>query len=104
MRLKLFLPSFALNLTRNDDGPYPWLMTVSPLSIGARAGTPAGLGVTESSNMTVIIDNRDNQFTRILRNPLRSRAEFYDDDDQLAFEGIVSATIPGLNVSLEIEA
>lgn len=103
MRLAIYLSSFTLNLTQDSNDPYPWLSSVTPLTIAARAGTPQGLGVNESSNMTAIIDNVDNQYTNIVRNSLRCRAELYDDDNRLAFEGVISKSNPGPVVSLEID-
>lgn len=105
MKLVLHLTPNPVELQSvGSDAPYPLLMDTDDLHIEARAGTPQGLGATETSNMRVLVDNAHNRFTRIVPFHLRVRAELFDDDDFLAFEGIVATSeLGGTTVALGLE-
>lgn len=104
MRLVIEHGGVELEFVRpNVDGAYPWLGDVGTLLLRARAGHIEGVGVGESANMTVALDNRDRQASTLLERPLRDRATIYDDDNDLFFDGIVQAVDYGPTLTLGIE-
>lgn len=104
MRLVLQLDPSALEFTEpNAGGAYPYLLTVGSLRMAARAGTPTGITATESSSLSVTLDNRQRKVAAIVGRPLRAAASVYDGDD-LFFEGTISSVEYGDVLTLEIDA
>lgn len=104
MRLVLSLePSEVEFGTINSGGAYPYLLTVGTLRLAARAGQPFGLASTESTSLTVTLDNRGRRAAAIIGRPLRVAAAVYDGAE-LFFAGVISALEYGRVLTLEIEA
>lgn len=105
MRLVLELVPGAIEFTRRgDSGPYPLLLSVGTLRLAARAGQVSGIGATESTSLTVSLDNAGRRAATLLGRPLRVAAEVFDDADELLFSGIVSAIEYGRTLDLTLEA
>lgn len=104
MRLVLALSS-AIEFTEgNSGGAYPYLLKVGAMRQAARAGSAIGIGGTESSSVTVTLDNRGRRVASIIGLPSRVGADIYDDADALFFSGTVSSVTYGRWVALEIDA
>ena len=86
------------------DAAYPWLVKSGSLLLGARAGHLEGIGVGESANMTVEIDNADKQASALLGYCLRAKAWHYDDDGEQDFAGLVQAIDVANPLVLTLEA
>jgi len=105
MRLVLALSPSAIEFTRRGgSGPYPLLLSVGTLRLAARAGQVSGIGATESTSLTVSLDNAGRRAATLLGRPLRVGAEVYDDADELLFAGIVSTVEYGRTLDLTLEA
>lgn len=103
-RLVLTLGSSVVEFTAlNDNGPYPFLISVGHMRIGARAGEAAGFGSTETPSATVQLQNESRRVATLIGNPLRARAEIYDGA-ALAFVGFVSRVRYGLAIELTLES
>lgn len=106
MRLVLELDPNALEFTEeNSGGPYPYLLTVGSLRMSARAGVQTGITATESTSLTVTMNNRGGRVAAIVGRPLRVAASVYDDANAFLFSGIVSTVeYKGGALTLEIDA
>lgn len=105
MRLVLRLDGSPLEFCeRNAGGPHPYLDSVGTLRVTARAGDAIGIAATESSSLTVTLDNCERRAATDIGRPLRVDAEVYDDADELFFSGIVTAITYRRMISLEIDA
>jgi hypothetical protein len=103
-RLVLFLDASEIPFTKvGESGPYAMLLSIGTLRLAARAGNVSGIGVTESTSVTVQLDNTGRRVSRIIGRPLRARAEIYDGED-LFFVGTVSAIRYGQTVDITLEA
>lgn len=105
MRLLLDLDGVEIEIVEpRASGPYPWLVDVGDTLLAARAGHLEGVGVGESANVTVAIDNERKQAATLLGRPLRARAWLYDDDDELLLGGLVARCTVGRTMGLTLEA
>jgi hypothetical protein len=86
-----------------DSGPFPLLLAIGTLRIAARAGHISGIGTTESTNVTVSLDNTGGRAAEIVGRPLRVQAQIYDGPD-LFFTGTVASIQYGRTVDLLIQA
>lgn len=86
------------------DGPYPWLVKVDTLLLAARAGHLEGVGVGETANMRVELDNSDRQASALIGHAPRMRAWVYDDDDELYFAGLIQRIDYAHPLVLNLEA
>jgi len=103
MRFVLTIPPSALEFTQPiDGGPYPLLATVGTLRQAVRAGTPSGIAATESTSLSVTLDNTGNRAAALIGQPLRMGAEVFDGD-QSYFSGNVAAITYGRTLELTIE-
>lgn len=75
---------------KTDSGPYNVLLAVGTLRVAARAGSISGLGVGESPNLDIVLDNNDRQTAQIIGNPLRIPVVITYDDATPFFAGVVS--------------
>lgn len=104
MRLVLALDPSSIEFGEaNSGGSYPYLKSVGELRTAARAGQAVGIAATESSSVTVVLDNGGKRVAKIIGRPLRAHADIYDDGE-LFFSGIVSSIEYGDDVTLEIGA
>lgn len=105
MRLVLTLGASVFSFTPlGDDGPYPFLVGVGSISVAARAGAASGFGATATPNASATLLNQNKRVALLIGNPLRAKAELYDNSDRLAFSGTVAAIDYGLNIELTLEA
>lgn len=105
MRLVLHLDPSAIEFGEaNAGGPYPYLIEVGELRLSARAGDAVGIASTESSTVTVRLDNRGRRAASIIGRPLRVAADIYDDDGDLFASGTVSDITYGDEIVLEVAA
>lgn len=105
MRLVLELDSVTVEFVEpRAAGEYPWLVRVGSLLLGARAGHLQGVGVRESANVTVELDNGGKRAASLLGRPLRARGWLYDDADELMLAGLIASVSYGRNVGLTLEA
>ena len=105
MRLVLWLDPSAVEFCEpNADGPHPYLKSVGELRLAARAGQAIGLGATESSSVTVVLNNHGRRAATIIGRPLRVAADIYDDDEALFFAGTVSSIEYGHDLTIEVGA
>jgi hypothetical protein len=86
-----------------DSGPFPLLLAIGTLRIAARAGHISGIGTTESTSVTVSLDNTAGRAAEILGRPLRVQARIYDGPD-LFFTGTVASIQYGQTIDLLIQA
>lgn len=104
MRLVLTLGTSVVEFTPlNDDGPYPFLVSVGNIRIAARAGNTSGFGSTEAPSASVVLQNAARRVATLIGNPLRASALLYDGD-ALAFAGFVASIKYGLTVQLSLES
>lgn len=104
MRLLLTVGGNAFEFTPlNDSGPYPFLSNVGTIRVAARAGSPSGLGSTESPSAAATLQNHGGRVAALIGNPLRARAELYDGDF-LAFAGFVASIRYGITIDLNLES
>lgn len=102
MKLVLWLGDTPTEITEeNAHGRHPYLVDVGDIRKAARTGQAIGIEGTESSSVPITLKNR---VRRIIRAPLRARADIYDDDDALYFQGTVAALTYGAESTLEIDA
>lgn len=105
MRLVVTTGGVDLEFTEPvDGGAYPWLTKVGPLLLAARAGHLSGVGVGESANMTVELDNTRRQAATLLGFCPRAPAVVYDDDGDEFFSGLVQRLDFGAALVLTLEA
>lgn len=83
------------------SGARPWLRSVGTLRVAARAG---GTGATESSSLTVLLDNTSGQAARVLDVPLRRIATVFAADGAEFFRGTVQRVRVGQALELTIES
>jgi hypothetical protein len=103
-RLVLSLDPSEVAFTKpGASGPYPLLLSIGTLRLAARAGHISGIGSTESTSVTVSLDNTGGHAAAIIGRPLRVRARIYDGPD-LFFDGTVAAIAYGQTIELQIEA
>lgn len=103
-RLVLFLDTSEIAFTKvGESGPYARLISIGMLRLAARAGRLSGQGVSESTSVTVSLDNTGLRVSTIIGRPLRVRAEIYDGED-LFFVGTVASITYGRTVDLTLEA
>lgn len=103
-RLVLTLGSSDLIFTKTtDEGPYPLLLMIGTLRLAARAGRVSGIGSTESTSLTVQLDNTKRRVSTIIGRPLRARAVVYDGPN-LFFAGTVASITYGQTIDMAIEA
>lgn len=105
MRVVLYTkPSPIEFTTSGDTGPYPFVNKVGDLVQAARAGDDSGIGVGESANLSVVLDNPKQRVSGLIGRPLRVRADVFDDADGLYFGGLVTNIKYGPQVELLLEA
>lgn len=103
-RLVLTVGSSRLEFTfPRARGPFPYLLEFGNLREAARAGNLTGIAAGESSSLTVKLDNPQGKVARIVRRPLRARAEIFDDD-VLYFAGYVGPIVYGREIDITVEA
>lgn len=104
MRVVIWIADTAIEMTtRENGGPHPWLVGISDVLLAARAGHLSGVGVGETPNMTIDIDNEDRQAATLLGRCLRARVDVYYPTD-LLMTGIVQAIVYGRTLTLTVEA
>lgn len=105
MRAVVHADDVALVFTRpKDGGTFPLLVEVSPLLVAAEAGHIEGLGVGESANCQIILDNSKGIASKLLDHPLRNRVEVFDDDGDVFFTGLVQRFDEGTTLALTLES
>lgn len=105
MRVVLTLGTALVEFTPiNSTGPYPFLVSIGNIRITARAGATSGFGTTETPTATVRLQNASRRVADLIGNPLRVRADVYDDSNALAFVGFVSTVSYGLMIDLTLES
>ena len=105
MRLVVTTGGVELTFTEPvDGGAYPWLTKVGALLLAARAGHLSGVGVGESANMTVELDNTRRQAATLLGFCPRAPAVVYDDEGDEFFSGLVQRLDFGAVLVLTLEA
>lgn len=105
MRLVVTVDGTAIEFVQpGADGEYPWLVQTGTLLLAARAGHLSGIGIGESANMTAGLINTNREAAGLLGYCLRAAAEYYDDDDELLFSGLVQQIALGGVMTLTIEA
>lgn len=105
MRVVLHLDPDSIEITeRKDDGAFPWLIGVSGLQQGVRAGHLQGLFNTAAPSVQITFDNSDGGFAALCDFPLRTFVEIFDDQDELYFEGLVQSADFGPHVVLTVES
>lgn len=105
MRLVLDVRGTQIEFTEpGTDAPYPWLAKVGNLLLAARAGHLSGLGIGETANVIVDLDNANRQFSSLVGYCPRARATLYDDDDDVYFDGLVQQVAFGQTCALTLEA
>jgi hypothetical protein len=105
MRAVVHADDVALVFTRpKDGGTFPLLVKVSPLLVAAQAGHISGLGVGESSNCQIVLDNSKGIASKLLDHPLRNLVEVFDDAGEPFFRGLVQSFIEGTLLTLTLEA
>lgn len=91
MRLVITLEPSQLEITPvASGGAYDWLLGVGPLSLIASVGEAVNNTDRMAGSVEVKISNAGRRAARILGQPLRKRAQIYNDDDSLFFGGYVS--------------
>lgn len=88
----------------NSDGPFPLLGPVGAIRVAARAGSASGLGSNEAPSASFELDNTDNFASELIGSPLRALASIYDDDNALAFAGLVASIRFGKTIELTLES
>lgn len=103
MRLAVELGAASLEFGAigSPTAPRPWVRSVGTLRVAARAG---GTGATESSSLTVVLDNSAGQAARLLDVPLRRIATVYDDDGATFFRGTIQRVRVGQSLELTLES
>jgi len=105
MRLVVTTGGVDLEFTEpRNGGAYPWLGKVGALLLAVRAGHLSGVGVGESANMTVELDNVSRQAATLLGFCPRAPAVVYDDDGDEFFSGLVQRMEFGAVLTLTLEA
>lgn len=105
MRLAVTAGGVDLTFTEPQaSGAYPWLVKVGPLLLAARAGHLSGVGIGESANMTVELDNTSRQAATLLGFCPRAPAVVYDDAGDEFFSGLVQRLDFGALLALTLEA
>lgn len=106
MRIEIDVAGATLRLAEltDTDAEHPFLVSVGSLRMAARAGHLAGLGVGESPNLDVLLQNNKRQAIGLLGTPLRAPVRVYDKDGSLFFDGIVSKVALGKTLTLSIES
>lgn len=102
MRLEVELGATTIAFEAvGSSGARPWLRSVGTLRIAARAG---GTGATESSQITVLLDNSSGQAALVLDVPLRRMATIFDAAGATFFRGTVQRVRIGQSLELTIES
>lgn len=102
MRLDLALASATITVaSAGTVAAFPWLTDVGGVRMAARAG---GRGATESSTLTVALDNAGGQASRVVGVPLRRLATVYDEAGAVFFRGTVQRVTVGRTLALTLEA
>lgn len=106
MRVVLSVPGADLEFVppHADGAPYRYLVAVGALRVAARAGRVAGLGVGESPNLEVQLQNAARETASLIGTPLRCPVMVYEDDGSLFFDGIVSKVALGKTITLTLES
>lgn len=106
MRIEIDVGGATLPIGELTDGaaPYRYLIAVGSLRMAARAGHLAGLGVGESPNLDVLLQNNRRQATTLVGTPLRAPVRVYESDGSLFFDGIVSKVTLGKTLTLILES
>lgn len=105
MRLLLDIDGLLLEFVEpRAAGPYPWLVKIGTLLLGARAGHLQGVGVRESANVTVELDNAGKRAAGLLGRPLRARGWLYDNDGDLLLAGLIQRVRYGRTLAITLEA
>jgi hypothetical protein len=103
-RLVLMIDGLPIEFTfPAAAGPFPYLLEVQNLRESCRAGHLNNFGVGESPSLVVALDNGGRKVATIIGQPLRARADVYDDAASY-FGGYVSALEYGREILLTIEA
>ena len=105
MRLILALEPSELEFTEpSAGGALPYLADAGELHEQARAGYITGLGIGETPSLVLTLTNHGRRVAGIIRQPLRARADFYDDAGRLRFSGLVASIAYGRTITLTIDA
>lgn len=105
MRLTIDLGGSLAEVTeRRNAGPYPWLVGTGPMLLAARAGHLDGIGVGETANVRVEIDNARGQASALIGYAPRAPATLYDDAGSVYLTGLAQEIEYGDPLVLTLEA
>jgi hypothetical protein len=95
---------FSFTPVGDEAGPYPFLVSVGGIHSTARAGAPSGFGATDTPSASVTLLNQNKRVALMVGDPLRAKADIYDNSDRLAFSGTVSNIDYGLEMTFQLES
>jgi hypothetical protein len=106
MTLTIWLEDVPIVFTEpRTGGAYDWLTSVGPLALAARAGHLEGIGIGETPNLELELDNTNRQASRVLGQALRARVDVADNNGDPYFSGLVASIAYGATtIALNIES